>query len=250
MSGHSKWAGIKHKKALVDSKRGKLFSKLIREVTVAAKQGGGNPEANPRLRASIQAARDANMPSDKIERAIKKGTGELPGTHYEEMIMEGYGPGGVAVMLEVMTDNRNRTASEIKHVFSKGGGHLGESGCVAWLFHKKGLITVSEDKSSEDRLLEISLEAGAEDLKKDGDAFAITSSVNSFQKVKEAIAKANIEYNLAEITMLPQNTVKVEGKAADQVLRLVEMLEEHDDVQHVYANFDVPDEMLEKIGAQ
>ena len=247
MSGHSKWAGIKHKKALVDSKRGKLFGKLIREITVAAKQGGGNPETNPRLRTAIQTAKDANLPSDKIERAIKKGTGELPGIHYEEMIMEGYGPGGVAVMLEIMTDNRNRTASEIKHLFSKGGGHLGESGCVAWLFQKKGLITVSEDKSSEDRLLEISLEAGAEDLKKDGEAFAITSSVNSFQKVKEAIAKANIEYNLAEITMLPQNTVKVEGKAAGQVLRLVETMEEHDDVQHIYANFDVPDEMLEKV---
>ncbi|MCD5390303.1 YebC/PmpR family DNA-binding transcriptional regulator, partial [candidate division NPL-UPA2 bacterium] len=225
MSGHSKWAGIKHKKALVDSRRGKLFSKLVREITVAAKQGGGSLETNPRLRTAIQAAKDANMPAEKMERAIKKGTGELPGTHYEEMIMEGYGPGGVAVMLEIMTDNRNRTASEIKHLFSKGGGHLGESGCVAWLFHKKGLITVSENKSSEDKLLEISLEAGAEDLKKDGDAFAITSTVDNFPKVKEAIAKANIEYNLAEITELPRNTVRVEGKTAEQALRLVETLE-------------------------
>ena len=247
MSGHSKWAGIKHKKALVDSRRGKLFGKLIREITVSAKQGGGSLETNPRLRTAIQTAKDANMPAEKMERAIKKGTGELPGTHYEEMIMEGYGQGGVAVMLEIMTDNRNRTASEIKHLFSKGGGHLGESGCVAWLFHKKGLITVSENKSSEDKLLEISLEAGAEDLKKDGDAFAITSTVDNFDRVKEAIAKANIEYNLAEITKLPQNTVRVEGKTAEQVLRLVGTLEDHDDVQHVYANFDVPDEMLEKV---
>ena len=247
MSGHSKWAGIKHKKALIDAKRGRIFTKLIREITVAAKQGGGDSASNPRLRTAIQAAKDANMPAANIERAIKKGTGELPGVQYEEMVIEGYAPGGVAVMAEIMTDNRNRTATEIKHIFSKNGGRQGEPGCVSWLFQKKGLIIIDENKSNEDKLLELSLEAGAEDLKKDGDTFAITSSGENFQGVKEAIIGENIEYNLAEITMLPQNTVKVEGKEALQVLRLVEALEEHDDVQHVYANFDVPDEMLEKI---
>ena len=247
MSGHSKWAGIKHKKALVDAKRGRVFTKLIREITVAAKRGGGDTASNPRLRTAIQAAKDANMPAANIERAVKKGTGELPGVHYEEMLLEGYAPGGAAVMAEIMTDNRNRTAAEIKHLFSKHGGRQGEPGCVSWLFQKKGLIIVDEDKSSEDKLLEISLEAGADDLKKDGDSFAITSPPENFQEVKEAIEKENIEYNLAEITMLPQNMVKIEGKDAERTLRLVEALEEHDDVQHVYANFDVPDEMLEKI---
>ncbi|NOX97885.1 MAG: YebC/PmpR family DNA-binding transcriptional regulator [Nitrospirae bacterium] len=247
MSGHSKWAGIKHKKALIDAKRGKLFTKLIREISVAAKDGGGDPGSNARLRTAIQAAKDANMPAANIERAIKKGTGELPGVHYEEMILEGYAPGGVAVMAEIMTDNRNRTAAEIKHLFLKHGGRQGEPGCVSWLFQKKGLIIIDVGKSSEDKLLEISLEAGADDLKKDGDTFAITSSVENFQRVKEAFAKENIEYNLAEITMLPKNTVKIEGKGAEQVLRLVEALEEHDDVQNVYANFDVPDEILERM---
>ena len=247
MSGHSKWAGIKHKKALVDAKRGRIFTKLIREITVAAKRGGGDPASNPRLRTAVQAAKDANMPAANIERAVKKGTGELPGVHYEEMVIEGYAPGGVAVMAEIMTDNRNRTAAEIKHLFSKNGGRQGEPGCVSWLFQKKGLIIIDENKSSEEKLLEISLEAGAEDLKKDGDTFAITSSMENFQQVKEAMAKENIKCNLAEITLLPQNTVKVEGKDAERALRLVGALEEHDDVQHVYANFDVPDEMLEKI---
>ncbi len=247
MSGHSKWAGIKHKKALVDAKRGKLFTKLIREISVVAKQGGGDSASNPRLRTAIQAAKDANMPAANIERAIKKGTGELPGVHYEEMIIEGYAPGGVAVMAEIVTDNRNRTAAEIKHLFSKNGGRLGEPGCVSWLFQKKGLIIIDESKAGEDKLLEISLEAGADDLKKDGDTFAITSVAENFQQVKEAITKENIECNLAEITMLPQNTVKVEGKDAERALRLMEALEDHDDVQHVYANFDVPDEMLERI---
>ncbi len=247
MSGHSKWAGIKHKKALVDAKRGKLFTKLIREITVAAKRGGGDPGSNPRLRAAIQAAKDANMPAANIERAVKKGTGELPGVHYEDMLIEGYAPGGVAVMAEIVTDNRNRTAAEIKHLFSKSGGRQGEPGCVSWLFQKKGLIIIDENKSSEDRLLEISLEAGADDLKKEEDTFVITSSSENFQRVKEAIMKENIECNLAEITMLPQNTVKLEGKDAERALRLVEALEEHDDVQHVYANFDVPDELLERI---
>ncbi len=247
MSGHSKWASIKHKKALVDARRGKIFSKLIREITVAAKQGGGSLSSNPRLRTAVQAAKDVNMPAANIERAIKKGTGELPGVHYEEMVIEGYAPGGVAIMAEIMTDNRNRTAAEIKHLFSKNGGRQGEPRCVSWMFPQKGLITVNENKSSEDKLLEISLEAGAEDLKKEGDTFAITSSGENFERVKEALVKENIECNLAEITRLPQNTIKVEGREALQTLRLVEALEEHDDVQHVYANFDMPDEMLEKI---
>lgn len=247
MSGHSKWAGIKHKKALVDAKRGRVFTKLIREITVAAKRGGGDASSNPRLRTAIQAAKDANMPAANIGRAVKKGTGELPGVHYEEMLIEGYAPGGVAIMAEIMTDNRNRTAAEIKHLFSKNGGRQGEPGCVSWLFQKKGLITIDENKSSEDKLLEVSLEAGAEDLKKEGDAFVVTSSEENFQQVKEAITRGNIEYSLAEITMLPQNTVRVEGQDAKQALRLVEALEEHDDIQHVYANFDVPDEMLERI---
>ena len=247
MSGHSKWAGIKHKKALVDAKRGRVFTKLIREITVAAKQGGGNTSSNPRLRTAIQAAKDANMPAANIERAVKKGTGELPGVHYEEMLIEGYAPGGVAIMAEIMTDNRNRAAAEIKYLFSKNGGRPGEPGCVSWLFQKKGLITIDENKSSEDKLLEISLEAGAEDLKKEGDTFVVTSSEENFPQVREAITRGNIEYSLAEITMLPQNTVRVEGKDAKQALRLVEALEEHDDIQHVYANFDVPDEMLERI---
>lgn len=247
MSGHSKWASIKHKKALVDARRGKIFSKLIREITVAAKQGGGALSSNPRLRTAVQTAKDVNMPAANIERAIKKGTGELPGVHYEEMVIEGYAPGGVAIMAELMTDNRNRTAAEIKHLFSKNGGRQGEPRCVSWMFPKKGLITVNGNKSSEDKLLEISLEAGAEDLKKEGDTFAITSSGENFERVKGALVKENIECNLAEITRLPQNMVKVEGREALQALRLVEALEEHDDVQHVYANFDVPDEMLEKM---
>jgi len=244
MSGHSKWAGIKHKKAIVDAKRGKLFTRLIKEITVVAKQGGGDPGANSRLRAAIQNARDANMPAANIERAIKKGTGELPGVHYEEMTIEGYGPSGVAIMAEILTDNRNRTLSEIRHLFTKHDGNIGEKGCVAWLFHKKGALTFAAKDYSEDKLIELSIEAGAEDLKNEGDTFVATSSPEDFAKLKETLIANGITPTVAEITMIPKNTVKVEGKDAIQTLRIVEALEEHDDVQHTYSNFDIPDELL------
>ncbi len=247
MSGHSKWAGIKHKKAIVDAKRGKLFTKLIREITVAAKQGGGDPQANPRLRVAVQSARDANMPVANIERAIKKGTGELPGAQYEEMTIEGYGPGGVAIIAEILTDNRNRTLSEIKHFFTKYNGNVGESGCVAWLFHKKGVLTFSARDYSEDRLMELSIEAGAEDLKKEGDVFVIISSPEDFSAVKETFIANGITPIIAEVTMIPKNTVKVDREDARQTLRIVEALEEHDDVQHTCSNFDIPDELLRSV---
>lgn len=247
MSGHSKWAGIKHKKAIVDAKRGKLFTKLIREITVAAKQGGGDPQANPRLRVAVQSARDANMPVANIERAIKKGTGELPGAQYEEMTIEGYGPGGVAIIAEILTDNRNRTLSEIKHFFTKYNGNVGESGCVAWLFHKKGVLTFSARDYSEDRLMELSIEAGAEDLKKEGDVFVIISSPEDFSAVKETFIANGITPIIAEVTMIPKNTVKVDREDARQTLRIVEALEEHDDVQHTCSNFDIPDELLKSV---
>jgi YebC/PmpR family DNA-binding regulatory protein len=245
MSGHSKWAGIKHKKAIVDAKRGKLFTKLIKEITVAAKQGGGDPGTNPRLRTAVQGARDANMPSTNIERAIKKGTGELPGVSYEEMTIEGYGPSGVAIMAEILTDNRNRTLSEIRHIFSKYNGNIGENGCVAWLFHKKGVLTFTSKDYSEERLIELSIEAGAEDFKNEGDTFMVTSSVEDFAKLKEMFIANGITPAVAEVTMIPKNTVKVDEKDAKQTLRLAEALEEHDDVQHTYSNFDIPDELLE-----
>ncbi len=246
MSGHSKWAGIKHKKAIVDAKRGKLFTRLIKEITVAAKQGGGDPGANPRLRAAIQNARDANMPATNIERAIKKGTGELPGVHYEEMTIEGYGPSGVAIIAEILTDNRNRTLSEIRHLFTKYDGNIGENGCVAWLFHKKGVLTFSAKDYNEDKLMELSIEAGAEDFKNDGDTFVVTSSAEDFSKLKEMLIANGITPTVAEVTMIPKNTIKVDGKDAKQTLRIVEALEEHDDVQHTYSNFDIPDELLEE----
>lgn len=244
MSGHSKWAGIKHKKAVVDAKRGKLFTKLIKEIMVAAKQGGGNPGANPRLRTAVQGARDANMPATNIERAIKKGIGELPGVHYEEMTIEGYGPSGVAIMAEILTDNRNRTLSEIRHLFAKYDGNIGENGCVAWLFHKKGVLTFTAKDYSEDKLIELSIEAGAEDFKNEGDTFVVTSSTEDFAKLKEIFIANRITPTVAEVTMIPKNTLKVDGKDAKQTFRLVEALEEHDDVQHTYSNFDIPDELL------
>ena len=247
MSGHSKWSSIKHKKARMDAQRGKLFGRMIREITVAARQGGGNPDANARLRTAVQSAKSVNMPADNISRAIKKGTGELPGASYEECLYEGYGPGGVAVMVEVVTDNKNRTSSELKKVFSKCGGHLGSSGCVSWLFHKKGIAAVEKSKCGEDELMEMSLDAGAEDIRVDGDTHVITSAPGDFEKLKEALAHKGIEFTYAEITFVPEKTVAVEGKTAEQVLRLAEALEESEDTQHVHANFDVPDEMLEKL---
>jgi YebC/PmpR family DNA-binding regulatory protein len=244
MSGHSKWAGIKHKKAKVDAQRGRVFTKIIREITVAARVGGGDPGGNPRLRTAVLAARAVNMPADNIERAIKKGTGELEGVHYEEVTYEGYGPGGVAVLVEVVTDNKNRTVGEIRKLFSRHGGNLGEAGCVAFLFEKKGYIQVDAVKVDEDKLMSIALEAGAEDMQREESIFAVTTVPRDFERVREAIVKGGIQPLSAEITMHPKSTVKLEGKPAEQMLRLMEELEEHDDVQHVYANFDIPEEIM------
>jgi YebC/PmpR family DNA-binding regulatory protein len=249
MSGHSKWAGIKHKKAKVDAQRGRVFTKLIREITVAARVGGGDPGGNPRLRTAIQAAKAVNMPADNIERAVKKGTGELEGVTYEEITYEGYGPGGVAVLVEVLTDNKNRTVGEIRKIFSRHGGNLGESGCVAFLFEKKGYIQVDAAKVDEDKLMTIALDAGAEDLQREESIFAVTSVPKDFEKVRDTIAKSGIQPLSAEITKLPKSSVKLEGKHAEQMLRLMEELEEHDDVQHVYANFDIPEEIMAALTA-
>jgi YebC/PmpR family DNA-binding regulatory protein len=249
MSGHSKWAGIKHKKAKVDAQRGRVFTKLIREITVAARVGGGDPGGNPRLRTAIQAAKAVNMPADNIERAVKKGTGELEGVTYEEITYEGYGPGGVAVLVAVLTDNKNRTVGEIRKTFSRHGGNLGESGCVAFLFEKKGYIQVDAAKVDEDKLMTIALDAGAEDLVREESIFAVTSAPRDFEKVRDRIAKSGIQPLSAEITMLPKSSVKLEGKHAEQMLRLMEELEEHDDVQHVYANFDIPEEIMAALTA-
>ncbi len=244
MSGHSKWAGIKHKKAKVDAQRGRVFTKIIREITVAARVGGGDPGGNPRLRTAVLAARAVNMPADNIERAIKKGTGELEGVHYEEITYEGYGPGGVAVLVEVLTDNKNRTVGEIRKLFSRHAGNLGEAGCVAFLFEKKGYIQVDASRVDEDKLMSIALEAGAEDMQREESLFAVTTVPRDFERVRDAIVKGGIQPLSAEITMLPKSTVKLEGKPAEQMLRLMEELEEHDDVQHVYANFDIPEEIM------
>jgi YebC/PmpR family DNA-binding regulatory protein len=244
MSGHSKWAGIKHKKAKVDAQRGRVFTKIIREITVAARVGGGDAGGNPRLRTAIQAARAVNMPADNIERAIKKGTGELEGVAYEEISYEGYGPGGVAVMVDVLTDNKNRTVGEVRKRFSRHGGNLGESGCVAFLFEKKGYIQLEAAKVDEDKLLTIALDAGAEDVQREESVFAVITTPKDFERVRDALVKSGIQPLSAEITKLPKTTVKLEGKQAEQMLRLMEELEEHDDVQHVYANFDIPEEIM------
>ncbi len=248
MSGHSKWSTIKHKKAAQDAKRGKIFTKLIKEITVAARLGGGDPSANPRLRAAIAAAKAANMPKNNIERAIKKGTGELEGVNYEEVTYEGYGPGGVAVLVETITDNRQRTVAEVRHIFSKRGGNLGEPGSVAWIFEKKGLIVVDKDKADEETLLDLALEAGADDLQEQETEWEVITDPAAFEKVKAALEQANIPIMSAEVTMVPSNTVKVEDEQkAAQLLKLMESLEDNDDVQHVYANFDIPDQILQKV---
>ncbi len=249
MSGHSKWAGIKHKKAKVDAQRGKIFTKLIREITVAARTGGGDPGGNPRLRSAVLAAKAVNMPAENIERAIKKGTGELEGVAYEEITYEGYGPGGVAVLAEVLTDNKNRTVGEVRKIFSRHGGNLGESGCVAFLFEKKGYILVDARKVDEERMMSVALEAGAEDMQQEETNFAVTTPPKDFDRVREAVVKAGIQPLSAEITMLPKSTVKLDGKPAEQMLKLMEELEEHDDVQHVYANFDIPEEVMAALTA-
>ncbi len=244
MSGHSKWSSIKHKKAKVDAQRSKVFGRLIREIMVAARQGGGAAEANARLRTAVQAAKEANMPMDNITRAVQKGTGELPGTVIEEFTYEGYGPGGVAVIVEIVTDNKNRTSAEIRKIFSKHGGNLGSAGCVSWLFHKKGVISVSGEAVKEDELMEAALESGAEDLKAEGGEYTVFTSAENFENVRESLGNKGLEPEFAGITMVPENQVKVEGKHAEQLLALAEELEDHPDTQNVYANFDVPDEML------
>jgi YebC/PmpR family DNA-binding regulatory protein len=244
MSGHSKWAGIKHKKAKVDAQRGRIFTKLIREVTIAARLGGGDVAGNPRLRDAIDKAKGANMPQDNILRAIKKGTGELEGVSYEECVYEGYGPGGVAILLEALTDNRNRTTAEIRKIFARFGGNLGESGCVGWMFVKKGLLQLSKTSVDEEQLLAAALEAGAEDVRGADQTFEIVTDPRDFEAVKRALDKVSVRVEQAEITMVPQTSIRLEGKEAEQVLRLMDELEEQDDVQHVYANFDIPDEIM------
>jgi YebC/PmpR family DNA-binding regulatory protein len=248
MSGHNKWSSIKHKKGAADAKRGKVFTKLIREITVAARSGGGDPTGNPRLRAAILLAKSENMPKDNIERAIKKGTGELEGVSYEELSYEGYGPGGVAVLVDCLTDNKNRTVSEVKHLFERHGGSLGAPGCVAYLFAKKGLIIIEKDKADEEKLLDLALESGAEDVKEDGDEFNVLTGIADFETVKKAIDNAGIPYSMAQITMIPNNTVEVEGKKAQQVVNLMQSLEDLDDVSNVYSNFDISDEVMEALG--
>jgi YebC/PmpR family DNA-binding regulatory protein len=249
MSGHSKWATIKHKKGALDAKRGKIFTRLIKEITMAAKSGGGDPDSNPRLRGAIAAAKAENMPADNIKRAVQRGTGELPGATYEEITFEGYGPGGVALLVDVTTDNRNRTVSEIRHVFTKGGGNLGEAGSVAWMFHKKGTIVVPKASAKEDDLMNIVLENGGEDLNDDGDNWEVLTPPNAYEPVLEAIKKANMEVVHSAIGMVPQNYVKLEGPAASQMIRLLEALEDQDDVQNVYSNFDVDQKQLEEVAS-
>ncbi|HPQ43861.1 MAG TPA: YebC/PmpR family DNA-binding transcriptional regulator [Syntrophales bacterium] len=248
MSGHSKWSTIKFKKGAADAKRGKVFTKIIKEITLAARLGGGDIDGNARLRQAIASAKAENMPKDNIEKAIKKGTGELEGAAaYEEIVYEGYGPGGVAVLVEVMTDNKNRTVAEIRHIFSKHGGNLGENGCVAWMFEKKGNIIVSKDTIDEDSLMELALEAGAEDVVEQESEYEVITGLSTFEDVRSALDDAKIEYILAEIGMIPQNTVELEEDKAGQMLRLMEKMEDNDDVQHVYANFDISDELMEKL---
>ena len=251
MAGHSKWAGIKHKKAVVDAQRGKVFSRVIRELTAAARLGGGNPEGNPRLRLAMQKAREANLTKDAIEKAVKRGTGDLPGVHYEETVMEGYGPGGVAILVEALTDNKNRTSAELRSTFARLGGNLAGAGSVSWLFQKKGLITLSAGRVDEDRLMEMALDAGAEDLKNEDGQAVVTTSPQALEAVKQALQKGGYAWESAELTMVPSSTVRVDDAAqAKALLALLDALEEHDDAQHVYANFDIPDALLaEQAGA-
>jgi len=244
MSGHSKWAGIKHKKAIVDAQRGKAFSKVVREIMVAAKHGGGSPDANARLRLAISKAREVNLPKDKIEQAIKKGTGELPGVSYEEMVLEGYGPGGVAILVEALTDNKNRTTAELRNIFSRHGGNVAGAGSVSWQFQKKGAVLVSARLIDEDRLMGIALEGGAEDLKREGDTFTITTDPHSLEPVKQALSTNHVALESAIVTMIPSSSVRVEGSQAKQLLTLLDELEDHEDVQQVFANFDIPDAIL------
>jgi YebC/PmpR family DNA-binding regulatory protein len=246
MSGHSKWATIKHKKGALDAKRGKIFTRLIKEIAMAAKSGG-DPDMNPRLRTAIVAAKAENMPADNIKRAIQRGTGELPGLTYEEFVLEGYGPGGVALLAEISTDNRNRTVSEIRHVFGKNNGNMAEAGAVSWMFHKKGDIVIPKSAAKEDDLMGIVLEAGGEDLRDDGDNWEILTEPSAYEGVLDAVKKAGITPTSSSVSMIPQNYIKLEGVAASQMIRLLEALEEQDDVQNVHANFDIDQKLLEEV---
>lgn len=249
MSGHSKWAQIKHKKASTDAKRGKLFTKIVKEISIAARIGGGDPTGNPRLRTAIDKAKEVNMPGENIKRAIMKGTGELPGVSYEETFYEGYGPGGAAILLEVLTDNKNRTTPEIRHILSKNGGNLGEAGCVSWMFEKKGYILVEKAKADEYALMSVALDAGADDMKNDPkeDNFEVITAPENLGKVKTSIEESGISTAFAEVTMLPKNYATIDEKQAEQMIRLIEALEDHEDVQNVYTNFDVPEEVIAKV---
>jgi YebC/PmpR family DNA-binding regulatory protein len=244
MSGHSKWATIKHKKAATDAKRGRVFTRIIREISIAARSGGGDPNTNPRLRTAVATAKNENMPNDNIERAILRGTGQLEGETYEEVTFEGYGPGGVGVLIEAVTSNRNRAVSDIRHVMAKNGGNLGENGSVGWQFHRKGEIVVPKDAADEDKMMGIVLDAGAEDLRDDGSQWEVVTPPEAFEKVRDALVAAGIKPASAELGMVPQNYIKLTGAQAQQMIRLVEALEEHDDVQHVYSNFDVDEKEI------
>ncbi len=250
MAGHNKWSQIKRKKAAIDQKRGKIFAKIIKEISIAAREGGGDPEANPRLRLAIQMAKDANMPQDNITRAIKRGTGEVPGMQYEEVVYEGYGPGGVAILMESVTDNRNRTVAEIRHLLSKHNGRLGEAGSVSWMFTRKGVIRVPTGKIEEDELLQVAIEAGADDMQPTDDYYEITTGIENFEKVKQALTENNIPVDSAELQMEPNSIVPIEGKDAEQVLKLIEALDDHDDVQNVYTNFEIDDEVFDKLAQE
>ncbi|HEB29483.1 MAG TPA: YebC/PmpR family DNA-binding transcriptional regulator [Spirochaetes bacterium] len=247
MSGHSKWASIRHKKGAVDAKRGKVFTRIIREITIAAKHGGGDPDANPRLRAVISKAKDSNMPKDNIEKAVKKGTGELEGYFLEEITYEGYGPSGVAIMIDTMTDNKNRTTAEIRNILTKSGGNLGENGCVSWIFVKKGVISVTAEKYDEDTIMEIALEAGAEDIKREEDIWEITVDPGSFESVSSAFKEKGVEMIMNDVIRVPNTTIKLDKKNAAKILTLMEKLEDADDIQNVAANFDISNDVMEKL---
>jgi YebC/PmpR family DNA-binding regulatory protein len=250
MSGHSKWAQIKHKKASTDAKRGKVFTKIVKEIAIAARIGGGDLTGNPRLRTAIDKAKEVNMPADNIKRAVMKGTGELPGVSYEEYMYEGYGPGGAAILMDILTDNKNRTVPEIRHIMTKNNGNMGEAGSVAWMFEKKGYILIEKSKIDEDTLMSAALDAGAEDMKNDPreESFEIITAPESLNKIKASLETGGIPVSLAEITMLPKNYAMLDEKHAEQMIRLIEALEDHDDVQNVYTNFDAPDEVMASIG--
>lgn len=246
MSGHSKWSTIKRKKGAADSKRGKIFSKLIKEITIAAREGGGSPDTNARLRTMIDKAKGANMPNDNIERAIKKGTGELAGVSYEAATYEGYGPNGVALMVETLSDNKKRTVSEVRHILTKGGGSLGESGCVSWMFSRKGSLIFDKESVNQDKLMDTAIEAGAEDIKDSDETLDVVTTPEDFERVKKACVDAGFKPAEADIQMIPQNTIKLEGEDATKMIKLMEALEDHDDVQNVYANFDIDTNVIEK----